>query len=316
MAYPLRIESEEEIWHISTRTVRSRLWFINNKALEYLILAYLAKFAAEYRITIYSFILMGNHYHLIAKFPKLNKAAFMQSFNSRLARLVDLKVEIYKEGRLWARRYADQALVNDADIEHWFMYCALNPVISGVAKTLGEYESYNSFSDAVSGKVKEFKVFNRAKYLAERRWKKDIKKKDYIETYRLEYQRLAAYGELSPSEYRKSMWEKLEERRRVEIEKRVSEGKGFASKENRKNLRPGARPRFTKTTGEYDFTPTVLSLCKKSKREYLERRLVIVNKHHEASKRYRSGELDVEFPPGTYRPPAFCGPPEDFQQAA
>ena len=196
------------------------------------------------------------------------------------------------------------------------MYCALNPIISGVTKTIRKYESYNSFNDAVSGRARELKLFNHSKYLAEKRWKKDIKKKDYMENHTLEYEKLAAYSDLSGAEYKKLMWEKAEERRIVEIEKRVSEGKGFATEEVRKRLKPGAKPRFTKTVGIYGFTPNVLSLCRKSKNRYLKHRLTIVNKHHEASKRYRSGESDVEFPPGTYRPPAFYKPLENFQQAA
>ena len=79
MAYPLRLESADEIWHITTRTNGSKLWFVNNKALEYLILAYLAKYTKLYGVKLYAFILMGNHYHLIAKFPESNKAGFMQA---------------------------------------------------------------------------------------------------------------------------------------------------------------------------------------------------------------------------------------------
>ena len=317
MGYSLRTEDPDEIYHITTRTVGSRLWFINNSALEGLILSYLAKNAEKYGVIIYAFILMGNHYHLMAKFPNSNKAAFMQAFNSVIAGLVYYRVEPYRGGRLWAKRYADQEFAKDGDEEHWFMYCALNPVISGVSRTLGEYEGYNSFSDAVSGKKRQFKLFNRSKYRAEKRWKKDIRKQDYTDTYTLSYARLPAYEELSRAEYKKLMWEKLEERRIVEVEDRLAKGKGFATKEAIRALEPGAEPRHTKTTGRYGFTPNVLSLCPEARNECLKQRLTIVNQHRQASIRYRSGEVDVEFPPGTYKPPAFCGlPRDDFKQAA
>ncbi|MEZ4755136.1 MAG: transposase [Bdellovibrionota bacterium] len=306
MAYPLRTEHPDEIYHITTRTIGSRLWFINNKSLEYLILGYLAKFSVQFNVTLYAFTLMGNHYHIMAKFPDQNKAAFMKAFNSIIARLVKSKVKQFEDGRLWSRRYADQVVLKDESIEHWMLYCGLNPIISGVCKTLGEYEGYNSFNDAVSGRVREFRLFNRAKYLQESRWKKDIRKQDYIETYTLSYERLVSYDDLSQSEYKRLMWEHLEDRRSFEIEKRVQEGKGFMTQEARKNIKPGTKPKTTKTTDRYGFTPFVLCLCKKTKYEYLEQYFLMVARHREASEKYRAGDYTVEFPPGTYRPPAFC----------
>ena len=318
MGYSLRIEDPEEIYHITTRTIGSRLWFINNKPLEELILSYLAKNVEKYGVVIYAFILMGNHYHLIAKFPNSNKSAFMQAFNSIIARLVYYKVESYRGGSLWSRRYADQEFAKEGDLEHWFMYCALNPIISGVSRSLREYEGYNSFSDAVSGKKRQFKLFNRSKYRAEKRWKKNIRKQDYTETYTLSYSRLPAYEKLSRAEYKKLMWKKLEERRIIEIKDREAKGKGFATKETRRSLKPGARPRQTKTAGRYGFTPNVLSLCSKARNKRLKQLKVLTNRHRQASREYRSGNLDTEFPPGTYRPPTFCAPPADpdFKHAA
>ena len=318
MGYGIRTEDPEEIYHITTRTVDSRLWFINNKGLERLILAYLAKYIEEYEVEIYAFILMGNHYHLMAKFPNSNKAAFMQSLNSIIARLVAFKVSTYWGGKLWSRRYADQEFAKVDDEEHWFMYCALNPVISGVSRTLRDYEGYNSFSDSVSGKTRQFKLLNHAKYNAEKRWKKNIRKQDYIETYSLSYSRLPAYQELTDTEYKKLMWQKLENRRIVEIKEREAKGKGFASKDTRKKISPGAKPRQTKVTDRYGFTPNVLSLCTEARNECLRQRRAVVDKHRQASKKYRNGDLKVQFPPGTYKPPAFCRIHEggDFKQAA
>lgn len=316
MGYALRTEDPEEIYLITTRTLGSRLWFINNKPLEYLILAYLAKYAQIHGVELYAFILMGNHYHLMARFPRMNKSEFMRSFNSIIAKLVASKVENYEHGRLWSRRYADQAIVGgDESLEHYYFYCALNPVLSGVSKSLREYELYNSFTDSISGKKREFKLFNRMQYNQDLNWKKRVRKRDYIKKYILSFKPLPQSVLNSKVDYKKLMLDKLSRLREEAIEERQSEGKGFAAKETRKQMKSGAKPRHTKTIERYGFTPIVLSLCIKSKYLYLEQYFIKVNKHREASEKYRRGEL-VEFPPGTYRPPSFCGPPVDFQQAA
>ena len=88
MTHPLRSEDKDAISFITNRTIGSRLWFINNKSLEDSILSYLAKYQKIYQVKLYALILMGNHYHLIAQFPNCNKSAFMQSFNSIIAKLV------------------------------------------------------------------------------------------------------------------------------------------------------------------------------------------------------------------------------------
>ncbi|MCB0318278.1 MAG: transposase [Bdellovibrionales bacterium] len=308
MSYPLRLEDPKEVYHISSRTIGSKLWFVNNKPLNYAILAYLAKYSELYEAKLYSFILMGNHYHLIAKFPKMNKAAFMRSFNAIIAKLVGTKVETFKDGHLWSRRYSDQVLLGNKSIEHWWFYCALNPVTSGIARTLREYESYNSFSDAVSGRSKEFKVFERWKYNEARHRFGKVDKRDFIKNYSLKFARLEAYEEMEQVDYKKMMWEKLEERRVVAVEERLKKGLGFATEENRKKVKPGARPRKTKKLDKGGFTPIVLCLCTKTKYEYLEKYFIIVNNHYEVSEKYRAGDLSVEFPPGTYRPPCLCLP--------
>ena len=76
-------------------------------------------------------------------------------------------------------------------------------------------------------------------------------------------------------------------------------------------IKPGARPKNTKTSGPRDHRPRILSK-NPERRSFGEAwYFSIYFKYRECSKRYRSGEPDVEFPKGTYKPPlftvAYCG---------
>ncbi len=154
----------------------SRLWFINNQLLEERILSYLAKYQGKYGAILYSFKLMGNHYHMQAKFPKCNKASFMRSFNSIIAKLVAEHVNEFGEGKLWARRYSEQVLPRDEDVEHWFYYIALNEPLSGLSSSLKTENGYNSFSDSVAARVRKFKIFERSAYNEASRFNSKIKR--------------------------------------------------------------------------------------------------------------------------------------------
>lgn len=302
MAQPLSIETPDDIVMITTRTQNSRLWFIKNPKLEGRALAYLAKYVAKYSAKLYSYKFMGHHYHLMVSFPLGNKAAFKRDFNARVAVLTNALVETFEGGRVWGRRASTQILPNQEDQEHWFFYMALNEVSSGQVQRISEDEHYNSFSDAISGIVRKHKVFRQSDYNNHKRTNPKVRRQDYIETYELRFERLPGYESLSQSEYRTLMLEKLE-RRRVEIvASRRAEGKGFATAEHRAARMPGDRPVQTKTSSRESNRPICLTLCSATRRRMLEWYFSIRDAYREASKCFRAGMMNVEFPPGTYRP--------------
>jgi len=285
--------------------MNSKLWFVNNPRLVYLILAFLAKYQENRGVLLYAFVMMGNHFHLIASFPRANKAAFMRDLNSMIAKLVASGVEVFEGGKLWGRRYSDQTLVLESDVEHWFFYVALNPVSSGLMQKLSEYPSYNSFSDAVKGIERKHQLVDWTDYHNRKRYNPKLTIQDCTKTYTLRFSRLPGYEGMSDEEYRKIMFEKLEKRRQAVVKERFEEGKGFAGKEVLRATKPGEAPKSTKKRGA---RPILLSLCMEAKRLFLDWYLDIYAKYLLASKKYLSGEAFVEFPERTYKPPLFMVP--------
>lgn len=264
----------------------------------------LAKYQNLYGVTIYSFVMMGNHYHLIAKFPNRNKSAFMRSFNSGIARKAKVFIRGF-EGRLWERRYADQAIRGNDAVENWFFYSALNPVLAGISRTIDEYENYNSFLDSIYGVVRKYRVFNATAYYIAKRWGADVRPSDFYEEYKLMFTELPGNEDYSKQDYREQMQIRFEERRLEAIKERTSARKGFMTKSQRAVLVPGQKPRFTKTSYRYSFRPLVLTLCRIAREEFLNFYFSLVNVYREASIRYSRGDPDVLFPSGTYKPPIF-----------
>jgi REP element-mobilizing transposase RayT len=276
------------------------LWFVNNYELEQRVLGYLAKYQEKYEIEIYAFVILGNHYHLLARFPKLNRSSFLRDFNSRFTLAVSCTVKHYPGGHLWGRRSSPQLLPLNEDVRHYFHYCALQAVSAGLTERISEYPGYNSFGDAVYCREKTYKVVDWTDYNNRRRSNKNLGIKDCTDEYKLKYSRLPGLEHLSQNEYAETLLKELEEKRSVIIAERKKEEKGFVGPKALRKTRPGALPRNTKTGG---FRPVVLSCCRETRNQFLEWYWGIVELYMEASEKYRNGDRNAVFPANTYKPP-------------
>ena len=304
MGYHPRIESREVASFCTIRSRNSRLWLIRNPALEEAILGYLAKYGARYGVELYAFAIEGNHLHSLARYPGANRAAFKRDLNSSVARAVPRYVKDYEGGRFWGCRYSSEFVPAAQDIEERFFYTVLQVVQDGLVERISDYRGYNCFSDAVNGVKRKFKVVNWAAYNDRRRWDSKAKLRDFTEIVELQYARLPGYEGLSQRDYRQVMLRKLEARRQEIVARRGMPALGAEALER---IEVGAKPKSTKTSGRYSHRPRVLCVCPKRRAEYLAWYFEIYYAYRESSKRFRAGELTVEFPPGTYRPVLYAG---------
>lgn len=300
---PIRVECTDKAQLITCRTINSALWFVNNKALEQAVLSYLAKYAEKYGVILYAFTIVGNHYHMVARFPLGNRSEFFRDFNARVAEAVRHFVPNFIGGPLFERRFTPQVLMLDEDAENYFLYCALQAVSSGLCQNISDYGEYNSFQDAISGIIRKFKLFSYGKYNAAKRSNPNVKLKDFEQEYQLQYARLPGYEQLSSKQYKALLLKKLEHRRQDIIKERTARKKGFFDKEQLKRVIPGSYPLNTKKGG---VRPLVLSLCKEARKRYLDWYFSVVSDFKVAVERYRNGLFSTQFPPGTFRPPGIC----------
>lgn len=303
MGYHARIETCKIPTFQTTRTRRSELWFVNNPPLEEAILGYAAKYAARYSVKLYALAIEGNHIHFPALFPKANRAHFMRDFNSSVARAVPRYQSSYPPGRLWGRRYSAEYLPGEADTEEQFFYTVLQPVQDGLVDSIYKYRGYHCFEDAIMGRSRTFKVVRWKEYNDACRWNKSVSINDFTDRVELRYERLPGYEDVPPLEYARQMRAKLRKRTAAIIAARS--GKKALGEEQLKRTIPGSLPYKTKTSTVTSHRPRVLS-CDHARRAagrawYFS----IYFQFREASARYRAGDLDAVFPPGTYRPPLF-----------
>ena len=300
---PLRIEHPDHGSFATVRTINSQLLFVNNEPLEDRMLGWLGRYGEKYEVDLYAFVVMGNHFQDVMRFPKCNRAHFYRDFNARTAEAVRKLVPEFKGGPLVERRYSEQALPLDEDLEDRLFYCALQAVDAGLAEKISDYPGYNSFDDAISGRVRRIRQVDWAAYNEAKRKGRRPRICDFYFYVELKYKRLPGYEHLSQKEYRKLMLKKLEERRQVILERWAKVGHVFSTREELKKVKAGSFPKHTKKSERHSKRPLVLSRCPEAKRAYLEWYFSIYHAYKEACRRYRAGDFGVEFPPGTYRPP-------------
>jgi len=302
MPYHPRIENGELGNFVTTRSRASELWFVNNSPLERTILGYAAKYASRHEVSLYALAIEGNHIQMAALFPKGNRGAFMQVFNSMVARATARLTPEYPGGKFWGRRYSNEFLPGAEDIEEYFWYTVLQPIQDGLVEKLSDYPGYNCFHDAIYGIPRKFKVLRLGEFNARKRYRKNLSLLDCSDEVTLTYARLPGYEDMPQREYAKMMLRKLEERRQEIVKARYAAGKGFAGREALLNVERGSKPHTTKTSSRFSHRPRILSVCDERRAKWKAWYFDIYFAYRECSKRYRDGDLSVVFPAGTYPP--------------
>lgn len=123
--------------HIVQRGNNRQLTFRDTADCEYL-LKLLADYSAQEKVAIHSYVLMSNHFHLLATpqtetgLPRMMQAVgrrYVQYFNKRHART----------GTLWEGRYKSTLIETDRYLLTCMAYIDLNPVRAGMVNRAADY---------------------------------------------------------------------------------------------------------------------------------------------------------------------------------
>ena len=303
MAGVINPEFPDEVVFITSRTNLSRLWFKLTPELCEFFHGALARYQEFYEVDIYGFCLMGNHYHLLARFPKANRAAFERSFNSMLARAVPRFVKGFAGGKFWGRPYKFQIVPESEDIINWFLYTILNPVSSGITTNPTALGRPNALSVIREGSNRVCRWFNRTNYENAKRKNPNVDKQRYYTNHTLKVSRLPGLEDLTDSQYIARIEELVRERREKILAERRSKGLGYLGEKNLRLQKAGVKPRHTKTSTRESYNPLVLSLCQKARQRVLKVYLNIADCYKVASHKFRNRMKGYVFPQNTYLPP-------------
>ena len=271
---------------MTRRCSERRLFLRPSPATNELLLYLLALAVRRFDVRLHSFCFLSNHYHLVLTDPRALLPAFMQYFNSLVARALNASIGHFES--LWAKDTSYSAVepLEPGDIVAKTAYVLANPVAAGLVRTGAEWPGLWTSPDQIGSTriiARKPKVF--------------FDPKGYLpDTVELEL--TTPPGFPSAAEFRERVAAEvaaLDESHRREID---SSGRRFMGVRRVLAQNPHSRP----PPGERRFklNPRIAARDKWKRLEGLSRLKGFLDDYRKAWRARRAGALDVLFPAGTY----------------
>ena len=148
MARPWRIQFPGAIYHVTARG-NNRQAIFRDDSDRSAFLHLLARAADRFRLHLFAFCLMTNHYHLFLRTAEPNLAAALQWLNAAYSGRFNRRHR--RSGHLFQGRYHAVLLADEAHWLHLSIYLHLNPVRAGLVDDPADYE-WSSFRDYTRAK--------------------------------------------------------------------------------------------------------------------------------------------------------------------
>ncbi len=137
MARPLRIEYENAVYHITARGNEGKNIFLDDEDYEKF-LFYLNVVHNRYKVIVYCYVLMGNHYHLLIETPEGNLSKIMRDLNGHYTIYFNKRHK--RQGHLFQGRYKAILVDKESYLIELSRYIHLNPVRAGICSQAEEYK--------------------------------------------------------------------------------------------------------------------------------------------------------------------------------
>lgn len=280
-------------------------------SIENIIGACMARGIALYGVHLYGFVWMSNHGHLLLRAPSGNFAEFMGYLNGQIA--VNVNRFLAREDQLWARRYAAAPVLDEAAELDRLGYLLANPQNAGVADSIDTWAGLSSATFFFTGREQRFLSFHRTAW-HEAGCPEDIG--PFLSTTKLEHKLLPQLSDLDTTTRRKNL--------RQLIKRNLSAAPLDPIKVDTDPTLPVRRRLLARTVIPTDRPES----AKKEPRKYSSRQpichttqpllwkiykecnRVFRAAYAEVSAKYRSGEVNVIFPPGSFAPSKY--PPAKY----
>ena len=130
MGSPLRIQSDDVLYHVVSRGVDKQMIFGVLNGDRHVFRKLLERTVIRYGWQLHAYCLMGNHFHLVLDTPQSNIGDGMRYLKSAYA--LWFNAEKPREGHLFERVYYADVLEQEAHLFAVCRYVVLNPVRAGL----------------------------------------------------------------------------------------------------------------------------------------------------------------------------------------
>jgi REP element-mobilizing transposase RayT len=136
MSRPWRIEYEGALYHLLSRGNEHSDIFTDDKDRGDF-LETVGEMSQRFEIDIFAYVLMNNHYHLLARTKRANLKKAMQWFGTTYTQRFNRRH--FRSGHLFQGRYKSIIVQNDAYLLQLSFYIHRNPLRAGIVRRLADY---------------------------------------------------------------------------------------------------------------------------------------------------------------------------------
>jgi REP element-mobilizing transposase RayT len=136
MSRPWRIEYEGALYHLLSRGNEGEDIFEDDRDRK-VFLKTVGEMAERFAISVYAYVLMGNHYHLMVKTERANLKKAMHWFGTTYTQRFNFRHS--RKGHLFQGRYKSILVQNDAYLLQLSCYIHRNPLRAGIVKRLADF---------------------------------------------------------------------------------------------------------------------------------------------------------------------------------
>ena len=150
MARPLRPEHAGGIWHLTSRGNERRSIYRCDRDRR-IFLEILGDVVVRFRWVLHAYVLMSNHYHLVAETPEPNLSVGMKALNEAYASTFNVLHR--RVGHLVQGRFKSIAVERESHLLEVLRYVVLNPVRCQAVRYAGDYpwSNYRATAGLASG---------------------------------------------------------------------------------------------------------------------------------------------------------------------
>jgi REP element-mobilizing transposase RayT len=298
MGRGIRVQNPDTFYFLTNRCAQQRYLIKPDKTMNRIIRGCLAWAAHKHDVELACFVFMSNHFHIIARFPRMNRQSFMGDFQQELSRRTGFHRDGWT-GRVFPYRYHCEPILDDKAFWEQFCYTLNNPVEAGLVPTAEHWDGVSSYRYHRDDKPFRGEWLNRTK-LEELRLKGiDNPMKVALEEYTVDLVSPPSLEGVEASERADEIVERVESDRRGRLRADRRQLKDF------KGMKAVRRTHWSDRPASPSFEPEPLchASSKEARQQYREHLQQVTMSYKKATSKLRGGK-EATFPPGT-TPPGF-----------
>jgi len=294
MGWPLRMLVPNEIQFVTARCFQGRLLMRPSPRTNSVIGGTLARAARLHNVEVFGFVFASNHFHLLVRAPGGTLPQFMKHLRTNISKKVGWLIGW--NGSFWEHRYSAEPVLDDGALEGRVRYILAHGVKEGLVRRCQDWPGLSSLRMMLDGKPGEFPWFE---------WSQRWRNRNATEAADRFSRRWSAPESvvLAPlprwanasAEVRRRLairWIRDINREGLSMFKRVLGVAGVLAQNPLKKVdRPTPRSR-----------PSCHTTFRDLKSIFFDQLRAFIAAFRAASKRWRLGDLSVEFPPWAFRP--------------